>query len=178
MATVVLAAELVRAGQTVVWLCAKPEGVRALRDELQLVEDQPVKAKRVTSSVAAELEDSQLVTIFGSSEFLLQSLHGLADWSDRIVVLKNMDAVLNVALWATLKPHRRLVLAGDLTAMQAPIQDVGWPTKLAFSPYPAMWNIIRPALPSFVGEMIQNDSEPQHITLAEYHQVKTERGVP
>lgn len=170
--TIILTAELVRRGQNVAFLCARAEAVLALERELRL--DRPkVRAKAVTRATASPLAESQLVTMHHDrGEFLLRSLRALSDWSERIVVVKNVERVLTPGLWSVLQTHPRLILSGDAGRLPINLPTDHFFRLIGFSTWPDGWSMTRPAnLPKYAGHMIQRGQERTVIAL-ETEQIK------
>lgn len=157
-ATVVLAAELVRAGEPVVWLCHRPTAIRALQTELGMTGQASVTSKEVSASVARPLAESQLVTMHGAGDFLLTSLRALPDWDQRWVMVKNVETTLSPALWHVLERHPRLVLSGDCTHVTQSFQPAAWPTKILYSDPPRSWSMPWTELAPYVGRLYQAET--------------------
>lgn len=164
--TVVLTAELVRADEPVLFMCAHSEGVRSLRQELGLKKP-AVVASSITDQVEASLESSRLVTLFNKDpNFILRSLGALKDWRDRIVVIKNAETILSPALWATVKTHQRLIVSGDIRGLNEPITYNQFKTVVAFSDWPMSAPYQRGDLPPYIGAL-QQGSHKQNLIVAE-----------
>jgi hypothetical protein len=153
--TITLVADLLRRGRRVVFFCAHGQAIRALQQELALPAP-TTRAKKITSSVAAQLEDMQLVTFFRRPKMdMVQSLRSLRDWSDRIVVIKNAEEILTSALWEILRPHQNLILSGDMSTLKTTVDPQHFATTILFSDSPSTWTIQRHALPTYIGECHQ-----------------------
>lgn len=164
--TIALTAALVRQGRPVVFLCAKPAGVIALQQELGLPPPR-VKVKNVNSQAAATLEEHQLVSIYSSRPAdLLVHLRALRDWAERVVVIKNIDALLTPGVWATVQAHHQLILSGDVARTSAPLLEKYFQSTVAFSRWPVGWLDIRQTLPTYVGEYRRGKNVRQ-VLLAE-----------
>ncbi len=166
MATVVMAAELIRSGESVVWMCAKPTAIRTLRDELGLETKAPIRAPTV-SAQQESLADAQLVTMHGKSSFLETSLRALPDWQSRVVIVKNIEDILSPTLWSMIADHPRLILSGDVGSMPWPLPHHGWQSALAFSAWPPPWSHDDPIRPPFIGYLRIGRSHPTAVIIAE-----------
>lgn len=153
--TITLAAENIRLGKKVVFLCARGEAIRALQRELDLHRP-AAKFTTVTSTAASALEDMQLVTLFQPRRRnLLESLRALKDWGERIVIIDNAEEVLTPALWAVVQSHVHLIISGDFRKTTFQIDDKHFPTTILFSPAPRHWRHQRDPLPSYIGQVFK-----------------------
>lgn len=153
--TITLVADLLRRGRRVVFFCAHGQAIRALQQELALPAPM-TRAKKITSSVAVQLENMQLVTFFRRPKMdMVQSLRSLRDWSDRIVVIKNAEEILTPALWEILRPHQNLILSGDMSTLKTAVDPQHFATTILFSDSLSTWTIQRNALPTYIGECHQ-----------------------
>lgn len=162
-ATVVLAAELVRAGQPVVWLCARPPAVVALQRELDLNKPAPVAGREVDGRSIKPLSHSQLVAVHGRADFLLRSLRALDDWAERYVIMKNIEETMTPATWAVLKDHPRLVCSGDVGRMKWGLPKESWRSTIAFSEWPSGWPIKNDPAPPYIATWRKDGKAAQKI---------------
>ncbi len=161
--TVALTAELIRRGEKIVFLCAHADAIKALTTEL-VVQQPEVHDTSVSAKTATALEDMQLVTLMRRPNMnLVTSLRALHDWSERVVVIKNIDEVITPELWAVVKTHQKLCLSGDATKMQFEIPIDSFSTMILFSPGPEHWLHQRPALPTYIGDVSQSRRQWQTI---------------
>lgn len=159
--TVVLVAELIRAGRSVVWLCRRPAAVKALQTELGIAPPD-VRTSEVTATVAWSLSSSRLVTMHGPPDFLLRSLRALPDWSARVVIIKNIETTISTALWNTVAKQSPLILSGDFSRATISIQPERWPTIIGFSDFPRAWKKELLPAPLYVGT-IQTGKRTENI---------------
>ena len=165
--TVVLAAELVRRGEPVIFACAKSEAVRRLQAELA-IRQPTVRGRAVTIKNEAKLEDSQLVTVhFDRPAGLRQAITSIRDWTERFIIVKNIEHTLSPETWPQFKSHRRLVLAGDLGLVNKMIAPDEVKSTIAFSDLPRDWPFQRPKLPTYVGQFRRSDQSEQTVMVAE-----------
>ncbi len=164
LATVVLAAEFVRAGRPVVWLCRRAEAVLRLRQELQLQASKAVAAgKRMTPSLRESIEDSRLVTMFGSAGFLAEACSKLRDWRDRVIFIKNAEEILTPDLWDMVSAVTPLVISGDAEAMLPTATKHHWASRMFFSPLGAE----RIAEPSYVGVLRHQNHHSRRVIVSD-----------
>lgn len=151
--TIALTASFLRRGEKVVFICAHAPAITALQREMHLT--QPAMASAtVTASAATSLEEMQLVTLMlGRGHNVLEALRALHDWTERIVIVKNIDEVLTSPMWAVLQSHRRCVLSGDLNKLRIALPAVMMKTQILFSDPPKTWPIKRSPLPTFMAEI-------------------------
>ena len=153
--TIVLTADLIRRGERVVFICAKGEAIRSLQTELDLITP-AAKYSQIDRGASQALEAMQLVTIMNRPNFdLLAAVRNLKDWGERIVVVKNADALLSKELWSLLRPHHRLIIAGDLKASKIKLAPSDFSTAIYFSPPPATWSVKLATRPTYVGHVYQ-----------------------
>lgn len=153
--TVILTAELVRADEAIVFMCAHGEGVQSLRHELGLKKS-VVAAREINSRIKPVLESSRLVTLFNKRpDFLQRSLAALSDWRDRTVLINNAETILYPALWDMIKTHQRLVISGDIRGLEGSITYYQFKTAIAFSPWPNSAPYQRGDMPPYIGAMRQ-----------------------
>lgn len=161
--TIALTADLVRRGRPVVFLCAHGDGVLALQRELGL-QKSSVKFDDVTAQAAVDLSAHQLVTLYSSQPgILLSRLRGLRDWSERLIVIKNIETVLSPALYTIVRPHRQLILSGDFNGQLIRSQPQDYASTIAFSEWPKDWGRHRDTLPSYVGILTTGSNNRQLI---------------
>lgn len=160
-ATVVLTADLVRRGEKIVFLCAHGDAIRALQQQLEMQRPE-MKAKVITAPVAAELATMQLVTLkHEKGKNLATQLRALSDWSERVVVIKNVDELLTSELLAVAQAAKRLVLAGDFSKLKIEIPFMAAKTHVAFSPPPKSWPVEWSSLPSYIGQYWRGNDHGQ-----------------
>lgn len=151
LATIVLAAEEVRAEQPVVFLCRWPMAVKRLQDELELSKKPDVAAPSLRAEVAIPLSESRLVTMHGNSAFLLRSFRALPHWNERIVIIKNCEETLSPDLWAAVQDHPRVVISGDIIQTAVDLSGHPWQMMSAFSVPPAWWSFPNTPWPKYIG---------------------------
>lgn len=161
--TVALVADLVRRGDKVVFICAKGEAIRTLQAELGL--NQPAsKYSEVTSTAATDLKDMQLVTLFKrKGTDLVAELRALSDWSERVVVINNVEEILTPDLWAIVRSHKKLILSGDFEKEKADVDQNLFSSSIPFSRSPGHWHHQRGQLPTFIGDAIIGKKHQQLI---------------
>lgn len=154
--TIVLTADLIRRGEKVVFICAQGEAIRSLQTELGLGRP-AAKYKEVTGEAAVDLKDMQLVTLFKKrGTNLVTALRALPDWSERVVVIKNVEEILTPELWAIVRPHKKLILSGDFEKEKIGIDEKMFTSKILFSVAPGHWHHQRGSLPTFIGDGVVN----------------------
>lgn len=166
LATIVLAAEEVRAERPVVFLSRWPMAVKRLQDELGLSSKPEVATPSLRSEVASPLAESRLVTMHGQASFLLRSLRALPHWQDRMVVVKNCDETLSPDLWAVIQDHPQLVLSGDLSQTKIDVTNQTWKTMLAFSKPPKWFEYPEKAWPKYLG-LLKRGGDFEELLVAE-----------
>lgn len=165
--TTVLTADLIRHGGKVVFMCAKGDAIRTLQAELGL--NQPMsKYSEVTSVAATDLKDMQLVTLFKhKGTDLVTSLRALSDWSERVVVINNVEEILTPELWVIVRPHKKLILSGDLEKEKADVDQKLFSSSILFSRSPGHWYHQRSQLPTYIGDAIIGKKQQQLIVREE-----------
>ncbi len=150
--TIALTADLIRHGQKVVCICARGEELRLLQKELNIDKSESTFSE-VTSSAADTLENMQLVSLFKRKGVdVITSLRALKDWSERVVVINNVEDVLTTELWEILQTHTHYVLSGDFEKLPFEIDQQILPLQIFFSASPVHWRKQRSKLPSYIGE--------------------------
>ncbi|MBI2984890.1 MAG: hypothetical protein HYY50_04690 [Candidatus Kerfeldbacteria bacterium] len=150
-ATIIITANLVRRGESVVFLCSRGQAVRSLQHELGL-QRPAIKTDQVTGRDVPALADSRLVTIFHrSSRQLGRLLRALTDWRERVVVIKNIEDTLHQDLWSMVSSHQELIISGDVSRVTVGLPTKHFKTGLAFSNWPASYSWTRGAEPHYVG---------------------------
>jgi len=169
LATIVIAAELVRAEESVVFLSRWPMVVKRLQEELGLSKQLDVTAPSLRAEVATPLSESRLVTMHGNSEFLLRSMRALPHWADRYVVLKNCEETLTPDLFAIIKDHPRLILSGDVVETKLDLTTVGWASQTAFSKPPSWFGFDKKPWPKYIG-LTKRHGKYDELIVTEAHE--------
>lgn len=161
--TVALAADFVRRGWPVVFICAHGEAIRALQRELGIGHP-AVRSPAVQPATAVRLEDMQLITLMQKKGFdVPAALDALHDWRERIVIVKNMESTLTPTLWQLVGSHQRSVLSGDAVSTPIDLGRIMFGTTILFSDAPATWTRQRPELPTYVGSGFRGPRKFQTI---------------
>jgi hypothetical protein len=165
--TTVLTANLIRRGEKVVFMCTKGDAIRALQAELDL--NQPAsKYSEVTSGAATDLKDMKLVTLFKrKGTDLVASLRALSDWSERVVVINNVEEILTLELWAIVRPQKKLILSGDFAKEKVDVDQKLFSSSILFSRSPGHWHHQRSQLPTYIGDAMVGKKQQQLIVREE-----------